>query len=94
MREGLGPGFLPLAEAAKWAGVSEKTMKRMIHRGLPSHQTGPRGKILLKPCDIEQFMKRPKEGLDQMVEEVMGKLAGKAHLEQRILRINQESGGL
>ena len=53
-----------------------------------------RGKILLKPCDIEQFMKRPKEGLDQMVEEVMGKLAGKAHLEQRILRINQESGGL
>ena len=68
-------GFFPLEKAAVWAGVSEKTLKRMIHRGLPYYQTGPRGKILLKPSDIERFMKQPKQDLDVMVEEVMGELA-------------------
>ena len=70
-------GFFPLAQAAVWAGVSKKTLQRMIHRGLPSHQTGPRGKILLKLSDIDEFTKRPKLDLDRMVDEVCHELNSK-----------------
>jgi hypothetical protein len=53
-----GAGFLPLREAAKWAGVSERTLKRWIGRGLPQYQAGPREKILICPNDIHEFLKK------------------------------------
>jgi hypothetical protein len=51
-------GFLPRKEAAAWAGVSDRTMKRWIVQGLPVYQAGPRTKVLISPKDIEQFLTR------------------------------------
>ena len=68
----LNPGFLPLAEAAQWAGVSPRTMKRWISKGLAYFQEGPRTKVLIRPGDIEEFLtKRQAErpALDVLIEE-------------------------
>ena len=78
MQSCIQPGFMPLAEAAAWAGVSPRTMRRWISQGLPRHQAGPRGKVLIRPGDIEQFLTRQqaaKPDLDAMVDEVMNELA-------------------
>ncbi len=72
--KGLTPGFLPLAEAAQWAGVSPRTMKRWISKGLAYFQEGPRTKVLIRPGDIEAFLTKrevAKPNLDTMVEEVV-----------------------
>lgn len=79
MSEGtdLRPGFLPLSAAAVWAGVSGRTMKRWIARGLPCYQAVARGKVLVKPEDIEAFLTKrqePKPNLDEMVRDVMEEL--------------------
>ena len=68
------PGYLPLADAATWAGVSPRTLKRWIAAGLPKYQAGPRGKVLVRPGDIDQFLTRqqaPTPDLDAMVNEVL-----------------------
>jgi len=52
-------------------------MKRWMERGLPYYQPCPRGRILVKPGDIESFLTRqqaPKPELDRMVEEVVEEL--------------------
>ncbi len=75
--KGLNPGFLPLAEAAQWAGVSPRTMKRWISKGLAYFQEGPRTKVLIRPGDIEEFLTKrqmAKPDLDAMVEEVFDEL--------------------
>ncbi len=67
-------GYMPLVEAATWAGVSPRTLKRWIRRGLPIYQAGPREKVLVKPGDIDQFLTRkqvPVPDLGAMVEEVL-----------------------
>lgn len=51
-------GFMPLREAAKWAGVSARTMKRWFGRGLHSYQAGPREKVLVCREDIVAFLQR------------------------------------
>ncbi len=71
------PGFMPLAEAAAWAGVSQRTMRRWISHGLPCYQAGPRSKVLIRPSDIGQFLTRQdaaKPDLNTMVDEVMNDL--------------------
>lgn len=68
------PGYLPLKQAAAWAGVSCKTLQRWIGRGLPVYQAGPREKVLVRPTDIDQFLtcrKKASVALDAIVEEVM-----------------------
>lgn len=77
--KGLTPGFLPLADAAAWAGVSPKTMVRWLSRGLPYFQEGPRTKVLIRPNDIEEFLTKRqmvKSDLDTMVEVVVDELRG------------------
>ena len=77
--KGLNPGFLPLAEAAQWAGVSPRTMKRWISKGLPYFQEGPRPKVLIRQGDIEEFLTRrqtERPALDVMVDTVMSELQG------------------
>ncbi len=77
--KGLTPGFLPLAEAAQWAGVSPRTMKRWISKGLAYFQEGPRTKELIRPGDIEIFLNRrqvERAALDMMVDTVMSELQG------------------
>ena len=77
------PGYLPLREAAAWAGVSERTLKRWISRGLPTFQAGPREKVLIRPIDIDTFLTRrqvPTPDLNALVEEVMRSLQSDAVL--------------
>ena len=72
-------GFMPLVDAAAWAGVSPRTMKRWIDQGLPRYQSGPRSKILLRAADIEAFLERhqtTKPDLNAMVNAVMKDLGG------------------
>lgn len=74
MRDKYEAGYIPLIEAATWAGVSPRTLKRWISRGLPIYQAGPREKVLVKPSDIDQFLTRkqvPVPDLGAMVEEVL-----------------------
>jgi hypothetical protein len=71
------PGFLPLDQAAMWAGVSERTLKRWIAQGLPKYQAGPRTKVLVRPGDIERFLTRKEAQpppLNQLVDEVFQSL--------------------
>jgi hypothetical protein len=71
------PGFLPLRQAADWAGVSEKTLRRWIAKGLPRYQARPREKVLIRPVDIEAFLTRkeiPQVHLDVIVDEVIAGL--------------------
>jgi hypothetical protein len=67
------PGYLPLPQAASWAGVSARTMKRWIQKGLPTYQAGPREKVLIRPADIDGFLTRrqARPDLDAMVEDVL-----------------------
>ena len=51
-------GLMSLKEAAQWASVSVKTLKRWIERGLPKYQAGPNGKVLLRSKDIEAYLTR------------------------------------
>ncbi len=80
MQSSRPPGFMPLVEASAWAGVSPpQRTRRWFGQGLPRYQAGPRGKVLIRPGDIEQFLTRQqaaKPELDRMVEEVMKSLIG------------------
>lgn len=72
-RGSLAPGYLPLADAAGWAGVSVRTMKRWIASGLPVYQAMARGKVLVRPADIDAFLTKqqaPKLDLSRLVNEV------------------------
>lgn len=73
---GSRPGYLTIQAAAYYASVSERTIKRWIARGLPSFQGSLRGKVLIRPGDIDLYMqKKPipveKHDLDAMVEGVL-----------------------
>jgi excisionase family DNA binding protein len=68
------PGYLSLRQAARWAGVSSKTIQRWIGKGLPRYQAGPREKVLIKRADIESFLTRkqkPVLDLNAMIDEVL-----------------------
>jgi predicted site-specific integrase-resolvase len=68
------PGYLPLKQAAVWAGVSARTMKRWVAAGLPSYQAGPRTKVLVRPMDIDQFLTMRKVSpvdIDRLINEVL-----------------------
>jgi predicted site-specific integrase-resolvase len=73
------PGYLPLRDAAAWAGVSPKTMRRWFGKGLPRHQAGPREKVLVRLTDIETFLTKqatPQIDLGAMVDDVLNGLNG------------------
>jgi len=62
-------GYMSLREAARWAGVSPKTMQRWFARGLTNYQAGPREKVLVRREDIDRFLlnKRVRNGLGAAV---------------------------
>src|SRR5688572_1564181 len=71
-------GYLTLDAAAQYASVSPRTVKRWIARGLAVYQGTPRGKILVRPGDIDQYLEKrtaPRLDLDVMAHEVMRGLA-------------------
>lgn len=68
------PGYLSLKKAAIWSDVSLKTIKRWIASGLPVYQGTEGGKVLVKPQDIDQFLRRrqlPQVDLDALVNETL-----------------------
>lgn len=72
-------GYLPITGAAQYASVSTRTIKRYIKRGLPVYQGTSRGKILIRPSDIDLYLQRktspkPDLDLDAMVDECMTSL--------------------
>lgn len=72
------PGYLSIEGAAHYASVSTRTIKRWITQGLPTYQGSVRGKVLIKPGDIDAFLEKkaaPKVDLSVMVDEVMQSLA-------------------
>jgi excisionase family DNA binding protein len=71
------PGYLSIAGAAQYASVSKKTVKRWIKGGLPVHQGTSRGKVLIRPADIDAYLTRkqaPSLDLDALVDGVMREL--------------------
>lgn len=52
------PGYFPIMEAAKYASVSTKTIQRWIRSGLPVFQGTARGKVLIRPADIDVYLTR------------------------------------
>jgi hypothetical protein len=74
---GHNPGYMPLKAAAQWAGVSVRTIKRWINRGLPRYQAGPRERVLIRPMDIDTFLERkqvPQLDIRQLAEETYREL--------------------
>ena len=72
------PGYLPIRDAAAWAGVSPKTVRRWIKRGLPFRQAGSRAKVLIRPADIDRFLDQKQVvqvDLNKLVDEVMQDLS-------------------
>jgi excisionase family DNA binding protein len=68
------PGYLSIEGAAKYASVSTKTIKRWIQGGLPAYAGTTRGKVLIRPSDIDLYLTRKQAScidLTAMVEEVM-----------------------
>ncbi len=68
---------MSLNTAATWCDVSRKTVQRWIQKGLPVYSEGPRSKVLIRPSDIEGFLKRRQvvqAELDQMVDQVLADL--------------------
>ena len=70
-------GYIPIREAARWAGVSPKTIRNWIRGGLPHYRGSAGGKVLVRPADIDQFLikdKAPQIDLDRIVEEMMSNI--------------------
>ena len=68
------PGYLSIEEAARYAGVSTRTIKRWIRAGLAVYQGTPRGKVLIRPTDVDTYLTRrqvPQVDLNTMVEGVL-----------------------
>lgn len=77
------PGYLSIQGAAHYASVSTRTIKRWITRGLPVYQGTLRGKVLIKPADIDAYLEKkrvpmPDVDLDAMVEDVLAGLGREA----------------
>jgi len=72
-------GYVSLAEAARWASISKKTLWRYIRQGLPVYQARPRSKVLVRLEDIREFLKRRQAqsvDLGRLVDDVMAKMRG------------------
>ena len=57
-------GYIGLTEAAQWASVSSRTLKRWMDQGLPFYQLGPRTKLLLRRGDIDVFLQRREKKIE------------------------------
>jgi len=67
----VGPSYASLADAGRYLGCSTRTVRRLIHGGLPAFRLGPRGRLRIRFADIDCFMAshRPPD-LDAIVDEI------------------------
>jgi excisionase family DNA binding protein len=73
-------GYVTIQGAAEYASVSPRTVKRWIARGLPVYQGSPRGKVLIRPGDVDVYLEKkavPRLDLDAAASAVMRDLAAK-----------------
>ena len=73
--------YLSIEGAAQYASVSKKTIQRWIKGGLPVYQGTTRGKVLIRPTDIDAYLTRRQVrpvDLDAMVNEVLWGIQGNA----------------
>jgi hypothetical protein len=66
-------------QAAKYSGdVSERSVVRWLHEGLPSIQVRPRGRRLIRVADLDAFLASRRrvqgETLNQLVDDTAAKL--------------------
>ncbi|SLM49229.1 protein of unknown function [Nitrospira japonica] len=67
-------GYVTIHGAAQYASVSAKTVTRWIRSGLPVHQGTTRGKVLIRPGDIDAYLTRrqaPVVNLHALVDDVL-----------------------
>jgi excisionase family DNA binding protein len=72
------PGYLSIEGAARYASVSPKTIKRWIQEGLSVYQGTTRGKVLIRPGDIDAYLMRkeaPRVDLNAIVKAVINDLS-------------------
>jgi hypothetical protein len=72
-------GYFSIEGAAGYASVSTKTIKRWIQAGLPVYQGTTRGKVLIRPTDIDGYLMRrqaPQVDLNTLVDDVLSGLCG------------------
>lgn len=50
--------FLTIKDILESHPISMRSVRRWIDRGLPIYQGGPRGKVLIRRQDLEQFLKK------------------------------------
>ena len=66
-------GWAKITTAAKYAGVSKKTFREWLKRGLP-YSDPPAGPDLVKLKDIDEFLERYKASqnkIDETVDSIM-----------------------
>jgi hypothetical protein len=67
------PGYGKIPDAAKYAGVSKRTMQKWLRLGL-SHSKVPTGAVLVKYADIDKFIGQYSVNLnivDQVTDEIL-----------------------
>lgn len=75
------PGYLSLKRAAQWADVSVKTIKRWTQAGLPVYQGVAGGKVLVKPQEIDQFLRKrqvPQVDVEALVNQTLREMGREA----------------
>ena len=74
------PAYVTLAGAAHHCAVSIRTIRRWLRIGLGFHQAGPRGKVLIRMSDLDQFLVRQQKAhpLDADIEHVFHALTTRA----------------
>lgn len=71
-------GYVTIDRAAKYASVSTRTIKRWVKAGLPVYQGTARGRVLIRPSDIDTYLTRKQAvqvDLSVMVEQVLRDLS-------------------
>ena len=66
-------GWTKVKDAAKYAGMSERTLREWLKKGLP-HSVLPSGTILIKYSAIDDFLESysvKENEIDTLVEDVM-----------------------
>ena len=52
------PAYVTVAGAAHYCAVSVRTIRRWLRIGLGYHQSGARGKVLIRTSDLDLFLAR------------------------------------
>jgi hypothetical protein len=72
--------YMTIGSVARWADVSNRTVRRWLVQGLPYRQPTLRGRILIRPEDLHSFLahrQTTQAHLTELVDEVFNDFIGK-----------------